>query len=461
MTGVALAVIHDTTPSWSFHKSLRGLILHDLTGPQHLFGDGVTNPHEYRCTKSLESLTLARNDVARHIYENDQYEWLFWVDDDMGFEEDSLDLLLSAADPETRPIVGGLCFSQREGREDGYGGYETHALPTIMNWRRGNDGKLGFAPVAWYEPNALTKCDGTGSAFILIHRSVIEKIHDEYGPVWYDNIRHPEENFPISEDLSFCMRAGTLNIPVYVHSGVRTTHQKTQWVQETHFWEQAIAIPATEETAVLVPVLNRPQNAEPFMRSLRASTGLARAYAVCADSDKETWDAWDQAGAEVIAASAKPFAHKINDGYRATREPWLFIVGDDVMFWPGWLDHAQYAAKITGAKVVGTNDLGNPRVVRGEHATHMLISRSYVDERGASWDGPGVVCHEGYRHWYVDDEIVTAAKQRQVWSMALASRVEHLHPAWGKGDNDDTYKLGQHYADADGRLFTKRLAANV
>ena len=43
----------------------------------------------------------------------------------------------------------------------------------------------------------------------------------------------------------------------------------------------AVAGPVT----VIVPVLGRPQNAEPFMRSLRASTGLATVYAVAEPND--------------------------------------------------------------------------------------------------------------------------------------------------------------------------------
>jgi hypothetical protein len=106
--------------------------------------------------------------------------------------------------------------------------------------------------------------------------------------------------------------------------------------------------------------------------------------------------------------------------------------------------------------VVGTNDLGNPRVLAGEHATHLLIRRSYVDEQGASWDGPGVVAHEGYRHWYVDDEIVTSAKQRGVWQMALGSVVEHFHPLFGKAEQDDVYRLGQSFAQTDRATFLER-----
>jgi hypothetical protein len=446
---VALAYVHDREVTHSFHDSLNRLILHDLTGPTHLFGG--ENPIKMRC--GTGGIVGARNKVALRVFGDADYDWLFWIDTDMGFEPDTIDRLLAVADPVERPIVGGLCFVQYESANDGIGGFRTRPLTTIFDWHDGDP--RGFRNRVWYQPDAVTRCDGTGSACILIHRSVLERIHGEYGPCWYDQA--PGDQGLIGEDLSFCMRAATVGCPVHVHAGVRTSHMKTVWLAEDDFWAAQPAPPATDPCAVLVPVMRRPQNALPFMRSLRASTGLARAYAIYDEDDVETRDAWVAAGARVLCSTGSTFATKVNDGYRATDEPWLFLCGDDVRFWPGWLDHAQLAAAVTDAQVVGTNDLGNARVMRGEHATHLLVRRSYVDEQGASWDGPGVVCHEGYRHWYVDDEIVTAAKQRGVWSMSLASKVEHLHPLWGKAEPDAVYELGQACVEADGRLFRKRL----
>jgi hypothetical protein len=194
------------------------------------------------------------------------------------------------------------------------------------------------------------------------------------------------------------------------------------------------------------------------MRSLRASTGLAAVYAVCSDEGDEA--AWRAAGARTILTDKVSFPCKVNEAYSLTTEPWVFLCGDDVQFHPGWLDHAQQAAG-AGAKVIGTNDLGNARVMAGDHATHMMIARDYIDEQGASWDGPGVVCHEGYRHWFVDDEIVQAAKQRKVWRPSLGAIVEHMHPYWGKADNDDTYRKGEFRMEKDRILFEKRLAEQM
>ena len=206
--------------------------------------------------------------------------------------------------------------------------------------------------------------------------------------------------------------------------------------------------------AVIVPVLHRPQNAAPFMRSLLLTTERATVYAIADADDTDTADAWRDAGATVITSTGTTFAIKVNDGYRATSEPWLFIVGDDVAFHAGWLTNALGHAD--HASVIGTNDLCTGRVVTGQHATHFLVDRDYIDAVGASWDGPGVVCHEGYRHWFVDDELVGAAKQRGVWFPALCSIVEHLHPVVGKAEEDDVYELGRRYSAEDRALFIQR-----
>jgi hypothetical protein len=273
------------------------------------------------------------------------------------------------------------------------------------------------------------------------------------------------------EDISFFDRCRQLEIPLYVHTGIRTTHYKHLWLAEADFWQSFLAPPATETVDVIVPVLHRPQNVRPFMESLRATTGLATAWFVCEPDDAEEIAAIEEfadAGAlALVEDGAHTFAEKVNYAYRWTSEtvtdpaPWLLLVGDDVRFRPAWLDHAQDVARRYGADVVGTNDLCNPRVTRGDHATHPMIRREYVDREGASWDGPGVVCHEGYRHWFVDDEIVVVAKQRGTFQSAMGSEVEHLHPMNGTAADDDVYAAGSKHAASDQGIFEQRLAKHA
>lgn len=464
---VTVAYCHSNEVAHSWHQSLLDLVGYDLDHDGRVIAGGWLG---MKC--GTNGLVQGRNEaVARFLAERDS-EWLFWVDTDMGFAPDTVEKLVAAADPQKRPIVGGLCFAQRETTPDGLGGYRTAPRPTIFDWVTKHDGTKGFLGRSTYPVNALVQCSGTGAACILIHRTVLERMGQQFG-TWYDRLPNTDEGpgALFGEDLSFCIRAGAIGVPIFVHTGVRTSHLKQQWLQEADFWVAAQVPPATDPVEILVPVLGRPQNAAPFMASLRASTSLASVHVLVSDGDVETFEAWQACeignswGEPVrdlevsYCGSRQTFAEKVNFGSDGDA-PWVFITGDDVRFHPGWLDHAQATA---GERfhVVGTNDLGNPRVMAGEHATHLLIRRSYVEEVGASWDGPGVVAHEGYGHWFVDDEVVTAAKQRGVWAMALGSRVEHLHPLFGKGQDDETYRLGQAAAQADAKLFRERLAEHA
>jgi hypothetical protein len=447
---VLAAYLHPNTVSHSFSDSLMRLFAYDLSSSQRVVAGG--GPLMFRCGPG--GLVEARNDVVRHFLDESQAEWLWFVDSDMGFAPDTVDRLLEAAHPTERPVVGGLCFALKETGPDGMCGFRTEPVPTLYGWGQKPDGESGFAVRRDYRINTLTQVAGTGSACILIHRNALKAVREAEGDVWYDRVAYPS-GMKVSEDLSFCYRLGKLGIPVFVHTGVRTTHHKQVWVGEEDYWRHYPAPPATNEVAVLVPAL-RYVNAARFMATLRASTGLAKAYAVAHPDEAEAAATWRAVGADVVTADAGTFAERMNAGYAKTAEPWLFLTGDDVVFHPGWLDHAQHTARTNGAVVIGTNDLGNPRVLAGTHATHLLVARSYVEEHGGSWDGPGVLCHEGYRHWFVDDELVTAAKQRGQWAMALGSVVEHLHPAWGKAHPDEVYELGQSHAKADRKTFEGR-----
>ncbi|MCU1494804.1 MAG: hypothetical protein JWO62_2568 [Acidimicrobiaceae bacterium] len=453
MNDVLLTYLHPNEGPFSFQKSLLDLIGHDLSGPRRL--------HSWVTVKcGVMGIPEGRNDACRKFLES-PCDWLFMVDSDMGFEPQTLDLLLSVADPGNRPIVGGLAFAQREAVSDGLNGFRCFPNPTIMDYIEHEDGIRRFTGRAHYPVNTLVLAGATGGAMLIIHRSVIERIRDLVGETWFDRAKDGGGAL-MGEDVSFFARTGALDIPLYIHTGIRTNHYKHLWVAEDDFWTSFIAPPATERVDVIVPALHRPQNVRPFMESLVASTGLATAWFICEEDDEEEIAEAKACGAEVLVSSdAHSFAEKVNVAYALTSSPWLLLAGDDVRFRPGWLDHALDVARRYGTEVVGTNDLANPRVMRGEHATHPLIAREYIDRLGASWDGPGVVCHEGYRHWYVDDEIVSVAKQRSTFTVALGSQVEHLHPIAGKAADDEIYRLGARHADDDRKLFERRARAHM
>jgi hypothetical protein len=212
--------------------------------------------------------------------------------------------------------------------------------------------------------------------------------------------------------------------------------------------------------AILVPVLGRPQNAQPLVDSIKQATTVPhRILFLCTPFDVDEINAVHETGADIhnVRWEAGPgdWAKKINQGYRLTEEPFILLAADDLRFHTGWDTEVLRVAEETGAGVIGTNDLGNATVMRGLHSTHPVVRRSYVDEYGTI-DEPGKVLHEGYRHQWVDTELIATAQMRHQWAFAKGSHVEHMHPFWKKGKMDATYEKALSTPTEDFAHFNQR-----
>lgn len=443
------------TPQW--RRSYQFVMHRDAATKRRVVGEFA---HEVSGTHIPRARCQIVEDFLKHPAKP---EWLWMIDTDATFADDCLERLIASADPKTRPIVGALAFGVRPAKDEtgrevfnSVGAASLELFPTIYLYT-----EQGTATVYRYPRDQIVQCHATGAHCLLIHRTVLED------PRWVAD-GHPLPWFrtavagggEVSEDQFFCMKAGSFGYPIHVDTSIKTGHVKTFIAEEDLYLAQngvvdAPVRPASERVDVIVPVLHRPQNIAPLLKSAIANTDpeLLSVWFVCEPDDLEVWAEVQKHGGKVLVCPGS-FAQKVNFAYTKTDAPWLMLVGDDVVFHPGWLDHAQAAAD-DGACVVGTNDLGNPNVTNGSHATHMMIRRSYVDAVGASWDGPGVVCHE-YRHCFVDNEIVEAAKQRGVWTPCLRSIVEHRHPMWGKAANDDVYRKGTASMKVDEKEFVRR-----
>lgn len=185
-----------------------------------------------------KELAYARNTAAAAFLASDA-DWLLWWDTDIGAEQDAVEKLLEAADPVERPIVGALCFVEQEFSHDWRGGLKSALNPTIYDWSwvepsNGMPGMYKLATRQEWEPGEITRVGATGCGLLLVHRSALEKIanwlHKEGAPasIWYERIPGPDGEM-CGEDISFCLRAHEVNVPIWVHTGVSTTHQKTVW----------------------------------------------------------------------------------------------------------------------------------------------------------------------------------------------------------------------------------------
>lgn len=208
----------------------------------------------------------------------------------------------------------------------------------------------------------------------------------------------------------------------------------------------------------VIPVLERPWRARPVAESFKAATPHGRLVFVATSTDHAEVDACRATGCQVLIVEGPrqpgDWAAKINYGYRSTDEPLILLGGDDLAFHPGWHDEVANAAD-QGFGVIGTQDLGNRRVLAGQHSTHPVVARWYADEQGTV-DGPSRVVSEVYGHNFPDQELVETACSRGAWVFCNQAVVEHLHPNWSKAQTDDIYRLGMSTWVADHRTYLNR-----
>jgi hypothetical protein len=194
----------------AFHHSLIGLLTWDMSHKRRIIGGGGLFP-----VVSGANIVNARNLVIRTFLDDHDAEWLFSCDTDHAFASDTVDRLVEAADPTLRPIMGGLYYGIW------HASGQPEVFPQIFYWT--DDGVA--RATTWLEGEVI-RVGATGAGCLLIHRTVLEAVrgkHPEPWPWFAESVLYDR---PVSEDITFCMRAGALGFPVHVHTGVEAGHQK-------------------------------------------------------------------------------------------------------------------------------------------------------------------------------------------------------------------------------------------
>lgn len=208
---VCIAFIHPGETSAYFTTSLLATMLYDGNTDRHV----VSIINEW----SSANVSAARNTLTRiFLEEKTDADWLLFIDADMAWEYDALHRLVESADPDERPIVGGLCFGARAG----------NLFPTIYQLTT-VDGRLTTVRVNDFEPDAMVECSATGAAFLLIHRTVLAAMRDRQFNTafpWFQETQIGDQ--PAGEDITFGLRAGQLGYSTHVNTAIHIGHHKSQ-----------------------------------------------------------------------------------------------------------------------------------------------------------------------------------------------------------------------------------------
>ena len=218
--GVIVAYCHDEqSVGAKFHRSMMMLMLRDSAREQIV---------DIIDLESGPRIPTARNTMTRAFMDHpSRPEWCLMVDADMSFGPDAFERTLAVADPIKAPIVGGLCFA---------GGSSGVVKPTIRIITSLEP--LTIDTLYDYPQDELIQVDATGAAWLLIHRSVFEKVeeaHRDHPYTWFaDSVYGGNE---LGEDITFCLRARQLGIPVHVHTGIHIGHMKMQVLDQDSYLE--------------------------------------------------------------------------------------------------------------------------------------------------------------------------------------------------------------------------------
>lgn len=169
-----------------------------------------------------------RNELMIHFYRNPALgEWLVFVDDDVA--DWTVDHLVELT-RHGHHIVGGAYSSPHNGEQ----------FIVAYNWGDGVHGPHTLIDMTVPELDALPPTPqpiaAIGTGFLAIHRSVVEAFPHYYDPPqpWFaeltlippDSTGDITTGIHLGEDLTFCLRANALGIPVHIHPAVRLTHYK-------------------------------------------------------------------------------------------------------------------------------------------------------------------------------------------------------------------------------------------
>jgi glycosyltransferase involved in cell wall biosynthesis len=206
---------------------------------------------------------------------------------------------------------------------------------------------------------------------------------------------------------------------------------------------------------ILIPTYGRAERLPKVVANIQANTTVAHRVVFITEPEQPL--ELDLPGVDVFTNERTAnYAGAINTVLQYLPHPYWFAGADDLDFRPGW-DKAALDCMDDQTMVVGTNDLHNPFVLDGYHATHYLTDRRYVETYGGTLtEGPGVAFFEGYDHNYTDTEYIGVAKARARFKPCLTSVVEHMHHEFGQSQKDATYERGIRHRAEDEALYRER-----
>jgi GT2 family glycosyltransferase len=166
--------------------------------------------HWARSTHSFHA--TARNELVRNFLG----DWLLMLDTDMPPPPDLVVRMLRAAEAGGADVLTGLYCHKRP----------PHG-PVL--YVKAPEGRRFLTAGDWTRTAPLLRVDGAGAGCLFVRRAVFTRIVTELHEEPFDIAP------PLSEDLSFCERLGTLGIPLWCAPSIAVGHLRESAVTPADF----------------------------------------------------------------------------------------------------------------------------------------------------------------------------------------------------------------------------------
>ena len=152
------------------------------------------------------SWAAARSECVRKARSNN-FQWIFFLDDDVFIPDDAIDLLLKSK----KDVISGIYWTKAE-----------HTAPVIFK-------DIGEGPMYDFEPNKIVPIGGSGLGCCLINMDVFDKFDEAGVPYFVENYTFIDKDgqrmkSPIGEDHYFFMKAKEFGYQPFAHTGVLCDH---------------------------------------------------------------------------------------------------------------------------------------------------------------------------------------------------------------------------------------------
>ena len=201
--------------SWEFTKSWTKVVHHMAKNDISFHLIQERGGDIYHIRNILVSRDLPIPWEMMPVFGGEPYDWMLWIDSDMGgFDFSHIQKLIDA----DKDIITGVAPIGPTGRSAiGQYGYDDYGQSSVQFYNL-------LVMDKQLDPNVPVEVGFCGYAFLLVRKGVFEAM--EYPWFRYTPQEHAGQKSGPSEDIGWCIRAREAGFKVWMHPGVKVTHNK-------------------------------------------------------------------------------------------------------------------------------------------------------------------------------------------------------------------------------------------